>query len=196
MFESLSEKLETVFKKLRGEGKITEANVAENLREVRRVLLDADVNYKVAKQFIDDVQKRALGQEVLNSITPGQLIVKIIFDEMTKLLGESKAEIRTSQTPPTVVLIAGLQGRRRFQPNLRATCEVREAIRFWSQQMFIALRQSISSSPSASSWTFRFTPSVVKARSKLRRTPSTMPGKMSGTRSSSTPQVACTSMKR
>ena len=71
MFESLSEKLETVFKKLRGEGKITEANVAENLREVRRVLLDADVNYKVAKQFIDDVQKRALGQEVLNSITPG-----------------------------------------------------------------------------------------------------------------------------
>ncbi|MDP2885175.1 MAG: signal recognition particle protein [Ignavibacteria bacterium] len=110
MFESLSKKLETVFKKLRGEGRITEANVAENLREVRRVLLDADVNYKVAKQFIEDVQKRALGQDVLNSITPGQLIIKIIFDEMVKLLGESKAEIRTSQTPPTVVLIAGLQG--------------------------------------------------------------------------------------
>jgi signal recognition particle subunit SRP54 len=110
MFESLSQKLETVFKKLRGEGRITEANVSENLREVRRVLLDADVNYKVAKQFIEDVQKRALGQDVLNSITPGQLIIKIIFDEMVKLLGESKAEIRTSQTPPTVVLIAGLQG--------------------------------------------------------------------------------------
>ncbi|MBF8294974.1 MAG: ffh signal recognition particle subunit (srp54) [Bacteroidetes bacterium] len=110
MFESLSQKLETVFKKLRGEGRITEANVAENLREVRRVLLDADVNYKVAKQFIEDVQKRALGQDVLNSITPGQLIIKIIFDEMVKLLGESKAEIRSSQTPPTVVLIAGLQG--------------------------------------------------------------------------------------
>ncbi len=110
MFESLSQKLETVFKKLRGEGKISEANVAENLREVRRVLLDADVNYKVAKQFIDDVQKRAVGQDVLNSITPGQLIIKIIYDEMVKLLGESKAEIRTSQTPPTVVLIAGLQG--------------------------------------------------------------------------------------
>ena len=110
MFESLSQKLETVFKKLRGEGKISEANVAENLREVRRVLLDADVNYKVARQFIDDVQKRAVGQDVLNSITPGQLIIKIIYDEMVKLLGESKAEIRTSQTPPTVVLIAGLQG--------------------------------------------------------------------------------------
>jgi signal recognition particle subunit SRP54 len=110
MFESLSQKLETVFKKLRGEGRITEANVAENLREIRRVLLDADVNYKVAKQFIEDVQKRALGQDVLNSITPGQLIIKIIYDEMVKLLGESRAEIRTSQTPPTVVLIAGLQG--------------------------------------------------------------------------------------
>lgn len=110
MFESLSQKLESVFKKLRGEGRITEANVAENLREVRRVLLDADVNYKVAKQFIEDVQKRAIGQDVLNSITPGQLIIKIIYDEMVKLLGESRAEIRTSQTPPTVVLIAGLQG--------------------------------------------------------------------------------------
>jgi signal recognition particle subunit SRP54 len=110
MFESLSQKLESVFKKLRGEGRISEANVAENLREVRRVLLDADVNYKVAKQFIEDVQKRALGQDVLNSITPGQLIIKIIYDEMVKLLGESKAEIRSSQTPPTVVLIAGLQG--------------------------------------------------------------------------------------
>ncbi|HTY37581.1 MAG TPA: signal recognition particle receptor subunit alpha, partial [Bacteroidota bacterium] len=81
MFESLSQKLESVFKKLRGEGRITEANVAENLREVRRVLLDADVNYKVVKQFIEDVQKRAVGQDVLNSITPGQLIIKIIFDE-------------------------------------------------------------------------------------------------------------------
>ena len=110
MFESLSQKLESVFKKIRGEGRITEANVAENLREVRRVLLDADVNYKVAKQFIDDVQKRALGQDVLNSITPGQLIIKIIYDEMVKLLGESRAEIKSSQTPPTVVLIAGLQG--------------------------------------------------------------------------------------
>ncbi len=110
MFESLSQKLESVFKKLRGEGRISEANVAENLREVRRVLLDADVNYKVARQFIEDVQKRAIGQDVLNSITPGQLIIKIIYDEMVKLLGESKAEIGSSQTPPTVVLIAGLQG--------------------------------------------------------------------------------------
>ncbi|MCI0707780.1 MAG: signal recognition particle protein [Ignavibacteriae bacterium] len=110
MFESLSQKLEAVFKKLRGEGKISEQNIAESLREVRRVLLDADVNYKVAKQFIEDVQKRAVGTEVLNSITPGQLIVKIIHDEMVKLLGETKAELRFSQNTPTVILIAGLQG--------------------------------------------------------------------------------------
>ena len=110
MFESLSQKLEIVFKKLRGEGKISPQNVEESLREVRRALLDADVNYKVAKQFIDDVQKRAVGEEVLNSITPGQLIIKIIHDEMIRLLGESKSELAFSQTPPTVILIAGLQG--------------------------------------------------------------------------------------
>lgn len=110
MFENLSKKLEAVFKKLRGEGKITEENVAENLREVRRILLDADVNYKVAKEFIENVQRRAVGQEVLNSITPGQLIIKIIYEEMVKLLGVSKADVHDSPTPPTVIMVAGLQG--------------------------------------------------------------------------------------
>ncbi len=110
MFEDLTRKLEGVFKKLRGEGKISEANVGETLREVRRVLLDADVNYKVAKQFIDDVQKKSLGKEVLSSITPGQLIVKIIHDELVTLLGTSRAEIGFSPLPPTVVMVAGLQG--------------------------------------------------------------------------------------
>ncbi len=110
MFEDLSQKLELVFKKIRGQGKITEANVGESLREVRRVLLDADVNYKVAKQFIEDVQKRAIGQEVLQSITPGQLIVKIIHDELVKLMGSAQTEMRFSPNPPTVILVAGLQG--------------------------------------------------------------------------------------
>jgi len=110
MFETLSQKLEAVFKKLRGHGKITEENVAESLREVRRVLLDADVNLQVAKQFIDNVQQRAIGQEVLSSITPGQQVIKIIYDEMVKLLGESKADIADAQAPPTIVLVAGLQG--------------------------------------------------------------------------------------
>jgi signal recognition particle subunit SRP54 len=110
MFEDLTQKLETVFKKLRGQGKITEANIGESLREVRRVLLDADVNYKVVKQFIDDVRKRSVGQEVLTSLTPGQLIVKIIYDELVKLMGTMNAEIKFSTAPPTVMMVAGLQG--------------------------------------------------------------------------------------
>ena len=110
MFEDLSQKLELVFKKLRGQGRITEANIAESLREVRRVLLDADVNYKVVKQFIDDVQKRSAGQEVLQSITPGQLIVKIIYNELVNLMGAAHAEMTFASLPPTVIMVAGLQG--------------------------------------------------------------------------------------
>ncbi|MEX0602197.1 MAG: signal recognition particle protein [Bacteroidota bacterium] len=110
MFENLSQKLESVFKKLRGHGKITVDNIGESLREVRRVLLDADVNYRVAKEFIDNVQKRAVGQDVLDSITPGQQIIKIIHDEMVALLGESKADLTEAASPPTVIMVAGLQG--------------------------------------------------------------------------------------
>jgi signal recognition particle subunit SRP54 len=110
MFEDLTQKLESAFKKLRGYGKITEANVAESLREVRRVLLDADVNYKVVKQFIEDVQKRAVGQEVIASLNPGQLIIKIIYDELIKLLGETRQEIKFASLPPTIIMVAGLQG--------------------------------------------------------------------------------------
>jgi signal recognition particle subunit SRP54 len=110
MFEDLTRKLERVFKKLRGQGKITEANVAESLREVRRVLLDADVNYKVAKQFIERVQHRSVGQEVLASITPGQQIVKIVHDELVALMGRKNVELRFSNTPPMVIMVAGLQG--------------------------------------------------------------------------------------
>jgi signal recognition particle subunit SRP54 len=107
MFEELSQKLEGVFKELRGQGKISEENVAETLREVRRVLLDADVNYQVAKQFIDDVQQKAIGAEVLTSITPGQLIVKIIHDELVKLLGERSVNVTFSPMPPTIIMVAG-----------------------------------------------------------------------------------------
>jgi signal recognition particle subunit SRP54 len=110
MFEDLSRKLDGVLKRLRGQGKITEANVAEALRDVRRVLLDADVNYKVAKQFIDDVSRRAVGIEVLQSVTPAQLIVKILHDELVALLGTSSAEIRIAPVPPSIILVAGLQG--------------------------------------------------------------------------------------
>jgi len=110
MLEELSQKLDVVFKRLRGEGRITGANVADTLREIRRVLLNADVNYKVAKDFIDKVQQRALGEQVLQSITPGQLMVKIIHDELVDLLGTKSAELSFSPMPPSVIMVAGLQG--------------------------------------------------------------------------------------
>jgi signal recognition particle subunit SRP54 len=110
MFEDLSQKLEAVFKKIRGQGRLTEANISESLREVRRVLLDADVNYDVTKQFIDNVKIKALGQEVITSVTPAQLIVKIIYDELVSLMGGVKADIANAPLPPTVVMICGLQG--------------------------------------------------------------------------------------
>jgi signal recognition particle subunit SRP54 len=110
MFDELSRKLESVLKQLRGQGKITEANVAETLREVRRVLLDADVHYTVARDFIERVLNKATGAEVVQSITPGQQIVKILYDELVVLLGSTSAEITHAPLPPTVIMVAGLQG--------------------------------------------------------------------------------------
>ncbi|OQX87265.1 signal recognition particle protein [candidate division KSB1 bacterium 4484_87] len=110
MFQDLSEKLEGVFKKLRGHGKLTEKNVSDALKEVRRVLLEADVNYKVAKTFIAAVQERALGQKVLKSITPGQQIVKIIHDELVNLMGRSDVPLKISGAIPSIIMLSGLQG--------------------------------------------------------------------------------------
>jgi signal recognition particle subunit SRP54 len=110
MFEDLTEKLEKTLKKITGQGKITEANISDTLREIRRVLLDADVNYKVAKQFIEDVKVKAIGQEVLTSITPGQLITKLIYDELTRLMGGTGSELQINPSGPTVILMVGLQG--------------------------------------------------------------------------------------
>ena len=109
MFDNLSERLERSFKILKGEGKITEINVAETLKDVRKALLDADVNYKVAKQFTDSVKEKALGQNVLTAVKPSQLMVKIVHDELTQLMGGETAEIDLSGRP-TVILMAGLQG--------------------------------------------------------------------------------------
>ncbi len=109
MFENLSDKLERSFKILKGEGKITEINVAETLKEVRKALLDADVNYKTAKTFTDTVKQKALGQNVLTSIKPGQLMIKIVHDELVELMGSTAEDINLKGNP-TVILIAGLQG--------------------------------------------------------------------------------------
>ncbi len=110
MFEDLSLKIESALKKVRGQGRLNEKNISDTLREIRRVLLDADVNYKVAKEFIEKVSAKALGKEVIASITPGQLITKIIFDELVELLGSSQKEIKLNPSGVTVVMVVGLQG--------------------------------------------------------------------------------------
>ncbi len=110
MLEDLNSKLEAALKKIKGQGKLTEKNISDSLREIRRILLDADVNYKVAKDFIENVSVKALGREVISSITPGQLITKIIYDELTTLLGGSNTELKLNASGVTVILLVGLQG--------------------------------------------------------------------------------------
>lgn len=110
IFESLSEKLQNSLDKLRGKGKITEKDLDIALREVRLALLEADVNYKVVKDFISDIKARALGSEVLESLNPGQQVIKIVYDELTNLMGEKEEKLNFSSKPPTIILMCGLQG--------------------------------------------------------------------------------------
>ncbi len=109
MFEGLNEKLERSFKILKGHGYITEINIAESLKEVRKALLDADVSFKIAKQFTEDVKRKALGENVLTSVSPGQLMVKIVHDELANLMGGEKIDLNDNGKP-AIILIAGLQG--------------------------------------------------------------------------------------
>jgi signal recognition particle subunit SRP54 len=110
MFEDLTRKIDSALKKITGQGKLTEENISDTLREIRRILLDADVNYKVAKKFIDDISAKAIGQEVLRSISPAQQITKIIYDELIILLGGAKSELKINPNGLTSILIIGLQG--------------------------------------------------------------------------------------
>jgi len=110
MFEDLSLKIENALKKVRGQGRLSEKNISDSLREIRRILLDADVNYKVAKEFIEKVSEKALGKEVIVSISPGQLITKIIFDELVSLLGSSQTELKLNPSGITTIMVVGLQG--------------------------------------------------------------------------------------
>jgi signal recognition particle subunit SRP54 len=110
MFENLSEKLDEVFKKLKGHGKLTEKNIEAGLKEVRMALLEADVHYRVTKQFVADIKKRALGQEVLTSLTPGQQVVKIVNEELTILMGSRNEELNLTGAQPVPVMLVGLQG--------------------------------------------------------------------------------------
>jgi signal recognition particle subunit SRP54 len=109
MFENLTEKLESAFKQIKGEGRITELNIAATVKDIRRALIDADVNYKIAKEFTDTIKDKALGLKVLNAVSPGQLMVKIVKDELAELMGGSESELNAKGNP-AVILIAGLQG--------------------------------------------------------------------------------------
>ena len=128
MFENLSERLERSFKILKGEGKITEINVAETLKDVRRALLDADVNYKVAKTFTDTVKKKAMGQNVINALKPKEMMVKIVHDELTEMMGGTEAPLNLDGNP-AVILMSGLQG----------DCNRKGSVRCLSVPTFIVL---------------------------------------------------------
>src|SRR5271167_3328818 len=110
MFDNLSDKLQRVFKNLRGEGKLTAENMDAALREIRVALLEADVHFRVVKQFVEQVKQKALGEEVLTALSPSQQVIKIVRDELTKMLGTHQSRLRFANEPPTVVLIVGLQG--------------------------------------------------------------------------------------
>src|SRR5438105_4795046 len=109
MFESLQDRLEGAFKQLKGEGRLTELNIAATVKEIRRALVDADVNYKIAKEFTDKVKDKALGEKVINAISPGQLMVKVVKDELINLMGGSESDFNAKGSP-AVILVAGLQG--------------------------------------------------------------------------------------
>src|SRR5436853_2610929 len=110
MFETLSDKLQRVFKNLRGEGRITEEHLEEALKEIRMALLEADVNFKVVKQFTESVKAKALGAEVLQSLSPGHQVVNIVRDELVEILGGTHIRLNFSSQPPTVIMLVGLQG--------------------------------------------------------------------------------------
>jgi signal recognition particle subunit SRP54 len=110
MFESLSEKLSRTFKKLKGQGRLTEKNIQEALKEVRMALLEADVNYKVVKKFVEDIRQSAMGQEVLDSLTPGQQVIKIVYEELIRLMGGSRQELNLTGRTPFTLMLVGLQG--------------------------------------------------------------------------------------
>ena len=110
MFGQVKEKFQTIFKNIRGAGKITDSNIHETVRQIRRTLIDADVNFKVVKTFISRIEKKVLGTKVLNSIKPGEQFIKIIRDELADLLGSEKNELALNGQPSSIVLLAGLQG--------------------------------------------------------------------------------------
>lgn len=120
-FEGLSSRLQAITRKLGSKARITESDLKEVMREVKLALLEADVNYKIVKEFVSSVEQKALGQDVLKSLTPGQQVIKIVRDEMTELLGGTLSKINFTPNPPTIIMLVGLQGSRKNN-NSRKAC--------------------------------------------------------------------------
>ena len=120
-FEGLSSRLQGITRKLSGKARITESDLKEVLREVKLALLEADVNYKIVKDFIASVQEKALGQDVLKSLTPGQQVIKIVKDELVELLGGEESKINFTPNPPTIIMLVGLQGSRKNNYSRKAS---------------------------------------------------------------------------
>ena len=120
-FEGLSSRLQAITRKLGGKARITESDLKEVMSEVKLALLEADVNYKIVKEFVSSVEQKALGQDVLKSLTPGQQVIKIVRDEMTELLGGTLSKINFTPNPPTIIMLVGLQGSRKNN-NSRKAC--------------------------------------------------------------------------
>ena len=121
-FEGISSKFQEITRKLKGKARITESDLKEMLREVKLALLEADVNYKIVKEFINTIQEKALGQDVLKSLTPGQQVIKIVKDELVELLAGTESKINFTPNPPTIIMLVGLQGSRKNN-NSRKACK-------------------------------------------------------------------------
>lgn len=197
-FEGLTEKLSNAFKKLRGKGRLSEADVKESMREIRLALLEADVNYKVVKDFIKKTTERCVGTDVLESLTPAQMIVKIVNEELTALMGSENQKIKIASQPPTVVMLVGLQGAGKTTngAKLAGLFKSRTKIRCLQPATFTVPPPSSSCRSSADSSAFPFLKWARRTRSTLQKPPSPTPYGTATTWSSSTPQAVCTSTKR
>ena len=194
-FEGLSEKLNATFKHLRGKGRLSEEDIKLAMREVRLALLEADVSYKVVKDFVKTVSERAVGAEVLDSLTPAQQVIKIVSEELTALMGGANAKLTFASKPPTVVMMVGLQGagkttnvaklagyfRKQGHRPLLTACDVYRPAAI-TQLQVVGI--------------FPFSKWVRSIPFRSRRRPSSTPATTATTWSSSIPQAACTSTKR
>jgi hypothetical protein len=174
MFESLSDKLDVALRKLSGQARINEVNVGNAMRDIKRALLDADVNYNVVKQFIEDVRKKSLGEDVVKSVSPSQMIVKIVFDELKDLLGGEQADLNLkSSRVPAVIMVAGLQGAGKTTFTAK-----KERTRFSLLLIFTAPLPLNNSKPSAHKLKFPFSRLMKKTRCSLPNKAWSMPRTM------------------